>query len=101
MEHEKIKELKEFIERSAELGQFFRLSCGDIAMQEVVDYIKELEIENEVLRKHNIGYHVANGYELQEFAEKVIEKLKDKVNSDNVDAFVKCKIIIKEVMKEL
>ena len=103
MEQEKIKEIKRVLEE----GKYNTIKhhkkeggCIILSFETILTYINELEEENEVLRKHNIGYHVANGYELQEFAEKIINKLKDKVKSDNVDAFVECKRIIEEVMKE-
>ena len=108
MEQEKIKEIKKVLMNCQKdncidcpyLIDEKKCRANDLLI-DTLNLINELESENEVLRKHNIGYHVANGYELQEFAEKVIEKLKDKVNSDNVDAVVECKRIIKEVMKKL
>ena len=56
-------------------------------IKKVSDYINELKYENKT--------------QLQEFAKKIINKLKDKENSDNVDSFVECKRIIKEVIKEM
>ena len=50
MKEKQIEELKEFIQRSADLGQFYRLSVGDITMLEVVDYINELETENKKIK---------------------------------------------------
>ena len=43
--------------------------------------IKELESENKVLRKHNIGYHVANNYEAQEQLQQFAERLKEKIKA--------------------
>ena len=51
--------------------------------------INELESRVDCVNKH-----------LQEFTHKVIGKLKDNVNADNVDIFVQCKGIINETLKE-
>ena len=60
------------------------------------DKIAKLKKENEILRKHNIGYHIANNYEAQEqlkqFAERLKEKLFDLgniVNESDIDETLK------------
>ena len=61
------------------------------------DRISELEKENEILRKHNIGYHIANNYEaqdqLKQFAERLKEKLNDIFSTPELD-------LIDETLKE-
>lgn len=50
-------------------------------LTELKDRIAELENENKILRKHNIGYHVANNYEAQEQLKEFAERLKEKVKN--------------------
>jgi rubrerythrin len=76
MESEKIKELKEFIERSAFLGQWYKLANSEVTMMEVFDYINELESENETLRNAKVVYeNVDYCYEDLKKAEKKIAEL--------------------------
>ena len=164
MESEKVKELKEFIKNSAELGCYYELANCEITMLEVIEYINKLEHENEckdieICKKeyqikklidriavlesiglneditvgeylqdmqrlkdkiaelekeieenafYSKGYMqgIKNTYEvvipekLKQFAERLINKLKDKVDAENVDTFVECKKIIDETLKE-
>ena len=107
MEQEKIKEIKKVLRNCQKdncidcpyLIDEKKCRANDLLI-DTLNLINELESENEVLRKHNIGYHVANGYELQGFAEKVIEKLKDNVNSENINGFVDAINIIDNLYKE-
>ena len=47
---EKINELKNFLQKNANLGCYYKLNNCDITMLEVVDYINKLESENEQLK---------------------------------------------------
>lgn len=60
MNTEKVKELKDYIQKSADLGQYYMLAGGKITMMEVVDYINELEKEKTE--------------QLKQFAERLKEK---------------------------
>lgn len=67
MNNEKIKELKEFIEDSADLGCYYKLANCEITMLEVLEYINELESENERLLNEKWdkeddldNYHIEN-----------------------------------------
>lgn len=152
-----------YIEISAELGCWYKLANCEITMSEVVEYINELESENERLleqrdKTYNIWvkdteklkeriaglesenarltlerdvlvkkdcrslktkesivapiYFLPNAQTPEmvlklgeknlvcQFAERMKERLKEKVNSDNVDAFVECSSMIRDLLRE-
>lgn len=83
MESEKVKELKDYIQRSADLGQYYMLAGGDITMMEVVDYINELEKKNaklldsiETVQNDRCVYKCElTKKHLKQFAERLKEKM--------------------------
>lgn len=73
--------------------------------EELKDRIAELEKEvetrkAEVLHLQEYGKALIRESELKQFVERLKEKLKDNVNSDNVDNFVECARFISETLKE-
>ncbi len=189
MESEKVKELKKFIEISAGLGCYYKLANCEITMLEVIEYINELESENERLKTSEFNFYqeldnastqihsleeriaelesenaklanavsdnleayrdgfsegasfkdrvnnelkdenqqlkdriaglekeikenpsyakgyadgIKNTYEevLPQFVERLKEKFKEKVEADNVDAFVECSALMRDLLKE-
>lgn len=55
-----------------------KLTNAEIEVDDYKDRIADLEKENEILRKHNIGYHIANKYEAQDQLKQFAERLKEK-----------------------
>lgn len=91
MNTEKVKELKDYIQKSADLGQYYMLAGGKITMMEVVDYINELEKEkkNYYDRLNNLQTYIDNHEDiwkgntkntLKQFAERLKEDFTKKKN---------------------
>ena len=93
----------------------FEFGCANRSLQEVSKENKQLkerlaelekEIEENAFYSKGYAQGIKNTYEvvvpdkLKQFAEKVIENLKDNVNADNVDIFVQGKGIMEETLKE-
>lgn len=79
--------------------------------KQLKDRIAELEKENKDYydRLNNAQTYIDNHEEvwksntkiqLKQFAERLKEKLKEKVNADNVDGFVECSKLISETLKD-
>lgn len=51
----------------------------EVENQQLKDRIAEIEKENEILRKHNIGYHVVNNHEAKEQLKQFAEILKENI----------------------
>ena len=111
MNSEKVKEIKKALENCQKNNcvdcPYFidekRCRANDLLL-DTITLINELESENKILRKHNIGYHVANNYEaqeqLKEFVERLKEKAKEIVTGESVDVLVELLRYSKELVKE-
>jgi hypothetical protein len=77
------KDLKRKNKDLNELCELQRVSIAESFVREnqLKDRIAELEKGNEILRKHNIGYHIANNYEAQDQLKQFAERLKEKIEN--------------------
>jgi hypothetical protein len=122
MESEKVKEIKMWL--------FERCNCKlldtsyhwvGVTLGDILTLINELESENEAFKSIGLNEEITvgeylremqrlkdrvaelekeNKEQLKQFAERLIEKLKEKVNADNVDVFVECAKLSDETLKE-
>lgn len=120
MESEKVKEIKKALEccgmykydcekcpyksKGDDDDLTVNNGCGDLLLKDCTTLINELEKENETktdtiaeLLKKQEFYETEK---LKQFAERLKEKLKEKVNADNVDVFVECARLSDETLKE-
>ena len=123
MESEKVKEIKKLIDcdkKQNEIGGIIVVNRR--FLMEVLNLINELEVlcnktyedltkeidrlESENETKTNTIADLLKKQEfyetekLKQFAERLKEKLKEKVNADNVDVFVECARLSDETLKE-
>lgn len=88
----------------------YKQSCGAIGqnsltiINQLKDRIAGLESENAIKSDTIVGLlknqEFCEKEKLTKFAERLKEKLKEKVNADNVDAFVECSSMIRDLLRE-
>ena len=111
MNSEKVKEIKKALE-NCNLDKdcngcpyYEEQDCIKTKNDDILTLINELEKEvetrkAEVLHLQEYGKKLIRETELKQFAERLKEKLKEKVDADNVDAFVECARLSDETLKE-
>ena len=100
------KDLKRKNKDLNELCELQRVSIAENFVREnqLKDRIAELEKENTIKTDTIVDLLIKQEFyekeKLKRFVERVVDKLKNNVNGDNVDYFVECKILLLEVLKE-
>lgn len=112
-ENERLKEDNRILSDNDTLLEMVALLSKEkgILLNKIAELEKHIErVESERIRikqdrdkKEELASKFIDSYNdsLKQFAERVIEKLKNNVNADNVDCFVNCKKILGETLKEL